>query len=214
VEHDPKVSDATTTAGPLPLSQLLTHVLAEHGGERLTLSELSARLRDRAWGGLLLIFAAINLLPLPPGVTTVTGIPLLVLTAQMIAGRSRPWFPRKFDQRGVGKDHIRRIAEKMRPWEERIERVLKPRMCMLTNHRAARVIGLISFLLSIILWLPIPLGNHAPALAMTLFALALIYRDGVVAILGVIASIASVVLVSFTFAAAWWAMVELGQRFF
>lgn len=209
-----ELSDATTTAGPLPFSQLLTHVLDEHGGDRLTLSELSARLRDRAWGGLLLIFAAINLLPLPPGVTTVTGLPLIVLTAQMVAGRSRPWFPRKFDQRGVGKDHLRRIAEKMRPWEERIERVLKPRLCMLTNHRAARVIGLLSLLLSVILWLPIPLGNHVPALAMTLFALALIYRDGVVAILGVVATIASFILISFTFAAAWWAMVEVGQRFF
>lgn len=209
-----ELSDATTTAGPLPFSQLLIHVLDEHGGDRLTLSELSARLRDRAWGGLLLIFAAINLLPLPPGVTTVTGLPLIVLTAQMVAGRSRPWFPRKFDQRGVGKDHLRRIAEKMRPWEERIERVLKPRLCMLTNHRAARVIGLLSLLLSVILWLPIPLGNHVPALAMTLFALALIYRDGVVAILGVVVTIASFILISFTFAAAWWAMVEVGQRFF
>jgi len=144
----------------------------------------------------------------------VTGLPLLVLTAQMVAGRHRPWFPRKFDQRGVGKDHLRRIAEKLRPWEDRIERVLKPRLCALTNHRAARVIGLICFLLSVILWLPIPLGNHAPALAMTLFALALIYRDGVMAILGVIATVVSVILVSFTFAAAWWAMVELSQRIF
>jgi hypothetical protein len=210
------VSDATTTAvsQPLPFSQLLTHVLDEHGGERLTFSELSSRLRDRAWGGLLLIFAAINLLPLPPGVTTVTGIPLLILTAQMIAGRSRPWFPRKLDKRGIGKEHLGRIAEKMRPWEDRIERVMKPRMCMLTNHRAARVIGLICFLLSVILWLPIPLGNHVPALAMTLFALALIYRDGVMAILGAIATVASFILISFTFAAAWWAMVELGQRLF
>lgn len=210
------MSDATTTAvsQPLPFSQLLTHVLDEHGGERLTFSELSARLRDRAWGGLLLIFAAINLLPLPPGVTTVTGIPLLILTAQMIAGRSRPWFPGKLDKRGIGKEHLGRIAEKMRPWEDRIERVMKPRMCMLTNHRAARVIGLICFLLSVILWLPIPLGNHVPALAMTLFALALIYRDGVMAILGAIATVASFILISFTFAAAWWATVELGQRLF
>jgi len=199
---------------PLPFSQLLGQLLDAHEGDRLTLSDVSAHLRDRAWGGLLLVFAAINLLPLPPGVTTVTGLPLIVLTAQMVAGRARPWFPRKFDQRGVSKDHLHRIAEKMRPWEERIERVLKPRLCMLTNHRAARVIGLLSLVLSVILWLPIPLGNHVPALAMTLFALALIYRDGVMAILGAIATVASFILISFTFMAAWWAMVAVGQRLF
>jgi len=200
------------TTGPLPFSQLLTHILNEHGGERLTFSELAARLRDRAWGGLLLIFAAFNLLPLPPGATTVTGLPLLVITAQMAIGRSRPWFPKKFDKRGIGRDHLARIASKIAPWEERVEKVLKPRLCGLTNHRAARVIGLISFVLSVILWLPIPLGNHVPALAMTLFALALIYRDGALVILGVVATLASFALVSVTLGAAAWALVALWHQ--
>jgi hypothetical protein len=208
------VTEATRIAStqPLPFSQLLAHILDEHAGERLTLSELSARLRDRAWGGLLLIFAAINLLPLPPGATTITGLPLLAITAQLAAGRHRPWFPRKLDQRGIGNETLRRIAEKIAPWEQRIERVLKPRMCALSNHRAARVMGAIGFLLSVILWLPIPLGNHAPALALTLFALALIYRDGVLVILGAVASVVSVALVSLTFAAAWWAVVQLWHQ--
>ena len=211
-----RMNDASQIAGtqPLPLSKLLEHVISQHGGERLTLGELSARLRDRAWGGLLLIFAAINILPLPPGATTVTGIPLLVLAAQLAAGRARPWFPRKLDQRGIGRDTIARLIAKIEPLEHRIERVLKPRLCQLTGHRAARVIGVISFLLSVILWLPIPLGNHAPALAMTLFALALIYRDGVMAIMGAITSVISVFLVSLTAAAAWMAAVAVWQRIF
>ena len=202
----------TVGAGPLPFSQLLTHILNEHGGERLSFSELAARLRDRAWGGLLLIFAAFNLLPLPPGATTVTGLPLLVITAQMAIGRSRPWFPRKLDKRGIGRDHLAKIAAKIAPWEERVERIFKPRLYALTNHRAARVIGSISFLLSVILWLPIPLGNHAPALAMTLFALALIYRDGALVILGAVATVASIALVSVTLGAAAWALVALWHQ--
>ena len=202
------------TTGPLPFSQLLTHILDEHGGERLTFSELAARLRDRAWGGLLLIFAAFNLLPLPPGATTVTGLPLLVITAQMALGRARPWFPKKLDQRGIGREHLSRIAAKIGPWEERIERIFRPRLYALTNHHAARVIGLVSFLLSVVLWLPIPLGNHVPALAMTLFALALIYRDGVLVILAAVAAVASVVLVSVTLGAAAWAVVHLWNQVF
>lgn len=202
------------TTQPLPFSKLLTQILDEHDGERLTLSELSDRLRDRTWGGLLLIFAAINLLPLPPGVTTITGLPLLVVTAQMAWGRARPWFPRRIDRRGIGRDYLAKVAEKLRPWEERIERILKPRMYALTGHRAARVMGAVSFLLSVILWLPIPLGNHAPAFAITLFALSLIYRDGLIAILGGVATAASVALVSLTFAAAGWAAVQLWNQMF
>ena len=194
---------------PLPFSQLLTHILEEHAGDRLTLGELSARLRDRTWGGMLLIFAAFNLLPLPPGTTTITGLPLIIITAQLAVGRSRPWFPRKLDQRGIATKSLSRIAAKIAPWEARIERIFKPRLYGLTSHRAARVIGLVGLALSIILWLPIPLGNHVPALALTLFALALIYRDGLLVILGAIATVASIALVSVTFAAAWWAAVKL-----
>lgn len=201
-------------AQPLPFSQLLSHILQEHGADRLTLGELSAYLRDRAWGGMLLIFAAFNLLPLPPGTTTITGLPLIFITAQLAAGRHRPWFPRKLDQRGIGKQTLGRIAAKVAPWEARVERVLKPRMWALTNHRGARVIGLVGLALSIILWLPIPLGNHVPALALTLFALALIYRDGVLVIMGLLVTVASFVLVSFTFAAAWWAVVKIWAALF
>ena len=192
---------------PLPFSTLVSHLIEEHGDERLTLSHLSALLRDRMWGGLLLTFAAINILPLPPGTTAITGIPLVLLTAQMALGRARPWFPKKIDRRGLTKDELRRLLAKFLPWERRVERVFKPRLVALTNHRAARAIGLVSFVLSIILWLPIPLGNHAPALAMTLFALALIYRDGVLVLLGILATLGSLVLVSFTFGAAWLAFL-------
>lgn len=189
-------------ARPAPLSQLLAHVVDEHDGERLTLSELAGRLGDRSWGGLLLIFAAINILPLPPGATTITGIPLVLLTAQMAAGRATPWFPKRIDRRGVTKAEISAIIARLLPWERRIERILKPRLAALTNHHGARVIGIVSFFLSIILWLPIPLGNHAPAITMTLFAIALIYRDGIFVILGAIATLASLALVSVTIGAA------------
>ena len=193
--------------GPLPLSQLLANVVHEHPGDRLSLSELAGLLRDRTWGGLLLIFAAINILPLPPGATTITGIPLVVLTAQMAAGRASPWFPARLDGRGITTDEIARLVARLLPWERRVERILKPRLTALTNHRSARAIGIVSFLLSIILWLPIPLGNHAPALSMTLFAAGLIYRDGILVVLGAVATVASIILVSLTFGAAWLALL-------
>jgi hypothetical protein len=194
-------------AQPLNFSQLLAQIAAGPPEQRLTLSEFAFLLRDRAWGGLLLTFALINILPLPPGTTVVTGIPLIILTAQMALGRATPWFPRRFDQRGVAKGDIATVVTKMLPWERRIERVFKPRLIALTKHRGARVIGAVSLLLSLILWLPIPLGNHAPAATMALFALGLIYRDGVLVILGAVATLISLALVSFTVGAVWMALL-------
>lgn len=196
-------------AQPLNFSELLAQIIRAQTEERLSLSALSSQLRDRAWGGLLLIFAAINILPLPPGATTVTGIPLIIVTAQLAAGRATPWFPRRLDQRGVTKVELARLLEKILPWERRVERVFRPRLVALTSHRAARAIGAISLLLSLILWLPIPLGNHAPAASMVLFALALMYRDGVLVILGVLAVFLSLALVSLTIGSAWLALLFL-----
>ena len=47
---------------------------------------------------------------------------------------------------------------------------------------------------------------------MTLFALALIYRDGALVILGAVATVASFALVSVTLGAAAWAVVALWHQ--
>ncbi|QIK78035.1 exopolysaccharide biosynthesis protein [Sphingomonas piscis] len=190
----------------LPLSELLERILEEQPGGRLTLTQFSTLLGDRMWGGLLLTFAAINILPLPPGSTLITGIPLLLISAQLAVGRATPWFPKKADQRGLTKHVIRLILAKLLPLERRVERVFRPRMLSFTNHLGARIVGMICLLLSVILWLPIPLGNHAPAITMTIFALALLYRDGALVLLGGLATLVSLVLVSVTLGAAWLAI--------
>ena len=90
--------------------------------------------------------------------------------------------------------------------------MFKPRLVGLTKRRATRVIGAICLLLSILLWLPIPLGNHAPAITMTLFSLGLIYRDGVLVILGAVGTIVSLALVSLTIGGVWLAVHLLVER--
>jgi hypothetical protein len=180
----------------LRLSALLHRLADEHPEERISPHDLAAALRNRAMGALLLIFALPNLLPLPPGTTFVTGIPLIYVSLQMALGHSSPWFPPFVAKRSLTKAQLRTILDKALPWERKVERLLRPRLTWLTDHRGVRVIGLVSLLLSVVLWLPIPLGNHAPAATMTVFGLALVYRDGLAAIAGGLLAIASVALLT------------------
>jgi hypothetical protein len=179
---------------PLPLSQRLAQIVEEDGPDRLTFSDLAARLDYRAWGGLLFIFAAINVLPLPPGTTTFFAIPVLLISAQMVFGRKTPWFPARIERRGMTKAELRRVIGKMGWLEARVERLFKPRMPRLTGRTAARIIGLVCFLLGLIIAIPVPLLHHAPAASVALFGLALIYRDGALVIVAAIASFVSVVI--------------------
>ena len=70
-------TDSRTPARPLPLSQRLAQIVEEPGPDRLTFSELATQLHARAWGGLLVIFAAINVIPLPPGASIFFAVPLI-----------------------------------------------------------------------------------------------------------------------------------------
>jgi len=204
--------DQANHSRPLPLSQRLAQIIAEHGPDRLSFTDLAAKLHSRAWGGLLLIFAAINVLPLPPGTSVFFALPLLIVSAQMVMGRSSPWFPAKLDRRGVTKELLAKLIGKMAWVEARIERIFKPRLPGLTGPAAARVIGLICFLLALIAAIPVPLFHVAPAVAIVMFGLALIYRDGALVIAAAVAAVLSIAVdaliigssvVALSYAASW-----------
>lgn len=199
-------------AAPLPLSQRLTQIVDESSPDRLTFTNLAEQLHFRAWGGLLFLFSAINVLPLPPGSTFFFAIPVLLIAGQMVFGRETPWFPARLDRRGVTKTELRRIIGKIEWLEVRIERLFKPRLAKLTGRTASRVIGLVCFMLALIIAIPVPLLHHAPAASIALFGLALIYRDGALVIAAAIASVLSVALdaaiigsgfVALAYAASW-----------
>jgi hypothetical protein len=181
-------------ARPLPLSQRLVQIVEETETERLPFSELARQLHARAWGGLLFIFAAINVLPLPPGTSAFFALPLLIVSAQMIFGRTSPWFPKRLDRRGVKKTELRRLIDKISWLEVRVERIFKPRIPALTGPTATRVIGLVCFLLALVAAIPVPLFHVAPAAAIVLFGLALIYRDGALVIVAAIAGVLSILV--------------------
>lgn len=197
---------------PLALSQRLARIVAEEGSDRLSFTELATQLHSRAWGGLLLIFAAINLLPLPPGTSAFFALPIMIVSAQMVFGRSTPWFPARLNRRGVTKQELRRLIGKIEWLEMRIERVLKPRLPGLTGPAATRIIGLVCFILALVAAIPVPLFHVAPAAAIVLFGLALIYRDGALVIAAAVASVLSLIfdaliigsgVVVLSYAASW-----------
>ena len=175
------------------MSQRLEQIVRD-GPDRLTFTELAAELHSRAWGGLLLIFAAINVLPLPPGTSVFFAIPLMIVSAQMVFGRASPWFPRRIDRRGVKKSELQHLIDKMGRIEARVERIFKPRLPSLTGPNGARLIGLVCFLLSLVAAIPIPLFHIAPAAAIVLFGVALIYRDGALVVVAAVAAALSLVL--------------------
>lgn len=185
--------DQSAPPQPLPLSQRLAEI-AESAPERLTFTELARQLHARAWGGLLFIFAAINVIPLPPATSWIFAIPLALVSGQMLFGRESPWFPARIDRRGITREQLKLLIAKVHWIEMRVEKIFKPRLPGLTGPLATRLIGLVCFLLAVAAAVPIPLFHMAPATAAVLFGLSLIYRDGVLVIVAAAAAVLAVLL--------------------
>jgi hypothetical protein len=133
----------------------------------------------------------------------------------MVFGRASPWFPKRIDRRGVTKQELGRLVGKIEWLELRVERIFKPRLARLTSPTATRVIGLVCFLLALIAAIPVPLFHVAPAAAILLFGLALIYRDGALVIAAAVASVLAVAadaliigsgVVALSYAARWFGL--------
>jgi len=69
-------------------------VLASQEGERLTVGDIVAVLRDRAFALLVVLLGLPNCLPMPPPIPLICGLLLLLVAIQIAAGMSAPWLPR------------------------------------------------------------------------------------------------------------------------
>lgn len=190
------VACAVSAASETRLSDTLDMLSSGCAGERISFDDLTSTLGDKCYAALLFLLAAPNMLPTPPGASTVLGMPLILLSAQLMFGLRRPWFPRFVLRRGISTERFAKVGKRLEPLTCRAEGLLSRRLDMLTGLIGRRVIGAICLLLSITLALPIPLGNVVPAAAISLFALGLLARDGWAVLAGIAATIASAAIVA------------------
>lgn len=201
------------TTERLPLSEVLRLLAGDTDRARVSVGDLLHALGDRALGALMFIFALPNVLPTPPGTSSVLGAPLVFLTAQLALGRE-PWLPAFIRDRSMSCHDFRALVCRVAPWLVRAERYLRPRARVLAVPPMEYVVGLICFILAVILTLPIPLGNIPPALAICLMSLGVVERDGWWVAAGFVVTAIALAIVSGVLFAMFKTAVFFGQHVF
>jgi hypothetical protein len=79
---------------------------------------------------------------------------------------------------------------------KRFERILRPRYLLFTAPVFERLIGLVCLLLALLLPLPIPFTNIPVALPIAIMALAVLERDGVYALVGLVSGVLVIGLIT------------------
>ncbi|MBE7185241.1 MAG: exopolysaccharide biosynthesis protein [Methylobacterium mesophilicum] len=179
---------------PRRLSALFSRIADEATGN-VSVAMIRDELGDRSFAALLVFFAAVNMLPLPPGTSAVLGLPLMIVSAQMVWGSKRLWLPQTIAKRSISAEQFRSMMSRVVPWMNRVERLIRPRYWPFWRKQGDRVIGAIALVMATSVTLPIPLGNWMPAFCTFLLGLALSERDGLLLALGsVVGAIALVII--------------------
>jgi hypothetical protein len=178
------------------LSDILTR-LSKNSTPDMTLGDIVKELGERGFGALILLLAAPNLIPLPPGSSIIFGVPLLIITAQLMISQDKVWLPKRLAGAKVGGGRLPYLLERIVPYVVKAEKFLRPRGTLLTSPFGERLAGAAGLFLSLVLFLPIPGANMPPALALCCFALGLIEQDEIAMAAGWIGAIGTIIILYF-----------------
>lgn len=179
----------TTLPVPAPPRRSLSRALLRavwryRHQDAVLLGRILADQGQLSFGWSILLFAVVNLLPLPFGSNVVTAIPLLLLTAQMALAYPHVRLPGVITRRAVPRRGFQRAVLRLKPLLRPVERVIRPRPPDLFGLEAERWIGGFLFVVSTALFLPIPFSGLISAAALAVTAMGLLERDGMVTLLG------------------------------
>ncbi len=186
-------SDGDTGA---PTSAVLLAAVSGEGDE-VSIGDIAGALDARAFGLSTLMFSIPSLLPMPPGLPTLVGVALLIVSIQMVIGRQELWLPGFLSKRRFSRALLVSGFTKITPYLEKAERLARPRLLFMTGKGATVGIGLVVLIMAVVLILPLPPGgNFPPALACAVLGLGLAQRDGVIVLIGLVTSIVATAAVS------------------
>jgi hypothetical protein len=168
----------------------LTHLLKELDdagrNKKVTVRDLRDCVGRRAFAPMLLLASLLGVTPLGgiPGVPTALAVIVLLVAGQVALGRDGVWAPRRLLDLHVDPGKLRRATRALKPFASNVDKVIRPRLTILTKWPFSLVIVAACALLA--LSVPplefIPFVDWPLWAAMVAFSLALFAHDGVLAL--------------------------------
>lgn len=196
-DHQTGNSDDSTN-----LEQLLDQIVSAVDDSEISLGQLLHIVGRRSFGPLLLLAGLITLAPLIgdiPGMPTLVAVFVLIIALQLLAGRAHFWLPEWLLSRKICGESLKKGLSVMHKPARFIDRFLKPRLMVFVNGHSKYIIAVLAA--GIALMMPImevvPFTANAAGLVLVGLGLALISRDGLLAISSILLAIASYCLVAF-----------------
>ncbi len=176
-------------APPPPISEVLAS-LAGDGSLRdgVKVSDVLSAAGNRSHGLVILLLALPEMIPIPiPWLSTLLGVPLLMVSLHLAVFGDAVRLPASILHRSLPARVVAGFSRYALPPLRFAERWSRPRLRLIAERK--RLVGLLCMLVSLVLFLPIPFLNGAPALTLILLAWGLIQKDGIFVLLGTASAI-------------------------
>lgn len=156
----------------------------------------------RSFGPLLLVAGVITMTPVIgdiPGVPTIMGCIVFLIAIQLLFRAKHFWLPDILLKRSAEPVKVRKGVEWIRPPAKFIDGFLRPRLTIFTEGPAIYVIAVICLVIAVSMPLidVVPFSGYVAGLALTAFGLSIMAHDGLVALLALLFTAATAVVVIF-----------------
>ena len=167
------MNDNSNSFEARPFSQVLTDVGAVDD-PILPMTELVGTFGERGFGALLLTLGLLSaVIGVIPGMTTVLGVPIMIIGVQLLFRRDELWLPSWILKRDIP-----------RPALQVVERFSRPRLSFMSTDLSEALIGLMCMIWAAVLMLPLIGFNLFPSLIVAAFGFGLMQKDGVMMLIG------------------------------
>ena len=199
------------------LGDQLQAIIAALPEDQLTLGQLLQVFGDEGLLLLTILLTLVFLIPVSiPGVSTVFGAAILLVGVSRLINRPL-WLPQRVKHKALPAARLRPGLTAGLVWVRRMEKISRPhRLRLFVDGPGQGVINNLAFILAALLLMApfgfVPFSNTLPALALLLYAIGFIQRDGGAILLGHLANIGTIVYFSVLIGGGGVAVRELFQR--
>ncbi|WKD51311.1 exopolysaccharide biosynthesis protein [Microbulbifer spongiae] len=170
------------------LSQLLDQIeTSSRHSKRISLQLVIEAIGLRSFAPFLLLVGLILFSPLSgvPGVSSAMAALLLLVAIQLLLGRRHVWLPQWLLRRSISKGKLNKALNGMKKPAEFADRWMQPRLDFLVRRGGTYAIAAICSLIALAIPLmePVPFSATTAGFALTIFGLALVSHDGLLALM-------------------------------
>jgi len=200
------------------LGEKLQAIINNLPEDKITLSDIHKLLGQDGMLMFTALLTIIFLIPVSiPGVSTIFGGAILLIGISVLFNQNL-WLPKRFLTKELPAQKLRNGLQNGFKWFQRLERISKPhRLKCLTDNKPAKIINGLSIILgAILLMMPfglIPFSNTLPALALLLFSIGMLQKDGYTILLGHMMNIATIIYFSALISGSGLAVLEILNYF-